>query len=248
MAYTVKAVSDLAGVSIRTLHHYDAIGLVRPRERTEAGYRLYGRSDLERLQQVLFFKELGFGLEEIREIFDRPDFDRRRALLDHHELLTHRKDRIERLIRAVERTLEGMEEGKTVEERVWFDGFDATQYEEEARQRWGHTAAYKESRERAAAYSQADWEAIGSEQTSILRDIASLADRDPADPEVLAAVGRMHRFINERFYTCSLEMFRGLGDLAVSDSRFTETYEKLRPGLPAFYKEAVAAYCARSRA
>jgi DNA-binding transcriptional MerR regulator len=248
VAYTVKAVSDLAGVSIRTLHHYDAIGLVRPRERSEAGYRLYGRSDLERLQQVLFFKELGFGLGEIKEILDRPDFDRRQALLDHRELLTHRKDRIERLIRAVDRTLEGMEEGNSVEERVWFDGFDAAQYEEEARQRWGHTAAYKESRERAAGYGQADWEAIGAEQTAILREIAALADRKPGDPEVLAAVGRMHRFINERFYACSLEMFRGLGDLAVSDSRFTETYEKLRPGLAAFYATAVAEYCGRSRA
>ncbi len=243
MGYTVKAVAELAGVSIRALHHYDAIGLVRPGERTQAGYRVYSRGDLERLQQVLFFKELGFGLGEIKAILERPDFDRRQALRDHRELLKHRRDRIERLIRAVERTIESMEEGTMLDETAWFDGFDPGPYEEEARQRWGHTAAYEESRVRTASYTQADWEAVAAEQSGILGGIAAVADRRPDDPEVLLAVGRMHSFISERFYACSLEMFRGLGDLAVSDPRFTETFEKLRPGLAAFYAAAVQAYC-----
>ena len=243
MGYTVKAVAALAGVSVRTLHHYDAIGLVHPDARTEAGYRIYSRSDLERLQQVLFFKELGLGLDEIREILARPGFDRRQALLDHRELLCSRKDRIERLIRAVDRTIASMEEGNALDEKVMFDGFDAGQYEEEVRRRWGHTAAYKESRERTQGYTQADWDVILKEQTGILRGIAALADRRPDDPEVVAAIQRMHTFINDRFYLCPVEMFRGLGDLAVDDGRFTETYEKLQPGLAAFYQKAVHAYC-----
>ncbi len=247
MGHTVKAVAQLAGVTIRTLHHYDAIGLVRPGERTESGYRVYGRRDLERLQQVLFFKELGFGLAEIKEILERPDFDRRQALLDHRELLTHRKDRIERLIKAVEQTLESMEEGTMLEESVWFDGFDHSRYEEEARQRWGHTDAYRESRERTAAYTEADWSGVAAEQTGILKEIAALADRRPDDPDVLQTIGRMHSLISERFYACSVEMFRGIGELAVTDSRFTATYEKLRPGLAAFYASAVRAYCDRSQ-
>ncbi|MDA8344229.1 MAG: MerR family transcriptional regulator [Thermaerobacter sp.] len=192
MGYTVKMLADLAGVSVRTLHHYDAIGLVRPDERTGAGYRVYHRGDLERLQQVLFFKELGLGLGEIKEVLDQPDFDRRQALLGHKELLRRRKERIERLIRAVDRTLQSMEEGTAVEEKVMFDGFDSAQYEEEVRRRWGHTAAYKESQERMKDYTQADFEAIQREQTEILKAIAALADKPPDDPEVLAEIRRMH--------------------------------------------------------
>lgn len=245
VGYTVKRVADLAGVSIRALHHYDAIGLVSPHERSDAGYRIYSRADLERLQQVLFFKELGFALEEIKAIVEDPAFDRRQALLDHRELLRHRRDRIDRLIRAVDRTLASMQEGTELEERIMFDGFDNAAYAEEARQRWGHTEAYQESQRRTAAYSQADWDAIQAEQTDILREIAALADREPGDPEVQRAVQRMHAFINERFYTCSLDIFRGIADLAVADERFTSTYEKLRPGLAAFFRQAVHVYCER---
>lgn len=245
MSYTVKAVAEFAGVSVRTLHHYDAIGLVRPVARSDAGYRLYSRQDLERLQQVLFFRELGFGLGEIRAVLDSPEFDRLRALHEHRRLLHHRKHRLERLIAVVDRTIASMEEGTTLDEKTMFDGFDPSQYEEEARRRWGHTRAYQESRARMKSYGPAELEAIGREQSAVLQEIAALADRSPDDAQVLAAVGRMHRLINERFYTCSLEMFRGLGNLAVEDERFTRTYERLRPGLAAFYQQAVKAYCDR---
>ena len=243
MAQTVKAVAELAGVSVRTLHHYDAIGLVRPGGRTEGGYRVYSQRDLERLQQVLFFKELGLGLGEIKKVLDRPGFDRRQALLDHRDLLSRRRDRLGRLIAAVERTLQSMEEGVPMEGNVMFDGFSAAEYEEEVRQRWGETAAYKESRERTKDYTAGDWDAVFTEQTAILQAIAALADRPADDPAVLAEIGRMHRFISERFYACPPQMYRGLGDLAVADERFKRTYEKLRPGLSQFMRQAVHAYC-----
>ena len=245
VGYSVKRVADLAGVSVRTMHHYDAIGLVCPHERSGAGYRIYSRADLERLQQVLFFRELGLALEEIKAIVEDPAFDRRQALLDHRELLSHRRDRIDRLIRAVDRTLASMREGTELEERIMFDGFDNVAYAEEARQRWGHTEAYKESQRRTARYSEADWTAIQAEQTDILRQIADLADRAPGEPEVQRAVQRMHAFIDELFYTCSRDVFRGIGDLAAEDERFTATYEKLRPGLAAFFQQAVHIYCER---
>ena len=243
VGYTVKKVAALAGITVRTLHHYDTIGLVSPQERSAAGYRMYSRADLERLQQVLFFKELGFGLEEIKAILKNPNFDRRQALRDHRELLRSRKERIERLLKAVDRTLASFEEGMELPEEAMFEGFDNAQYEEEVRRKWGHTAAYKESRERTKAYSQADWNEIMKEQQAILRDIATLADRSSDDPEVLMAVRRMHSLINDHFYTCPLAMFRGLGDLMVEDPRFSETFERLRPGLAAFYRQAVHAYC-----
>ena len=243
MGYTVKMVADLAGVSVRTLHHYDAVGILSPQERSPAGYRVYSHADLERLQQVLFFRELGFGLREIKAILSDPSFDRRQALRDHRELLCSRRERIERLIGAVDGTLASLEGGSELSEEAMFQGFDNAEYEEEVRRKWGHTAAYKESRERAEAYSQDDWNDIMQQQQTILRDIAGLADRSPDDPDVLDAVRRMHNLINDRFYACPLAMFRGLGDLMVEDPRFTDTFDKLRPGLALFYRQAVHAYC-----
>src|SRR5687767_10541048 len=136
MAYTVKAVAQIAGVSVRTLHHYDEIGLLKPASHSAAGYRLYNERDLEKLQQVLFFKELGFDLKEIKRVLSDPDFDRRSALVEHRKLLLDTQDRIRRLIASVDRTLKAMQRGKPMNATM-FEGFDAAKYEEEARQRWG---------------------------------------------------------------------------------------------------------------
>lgn len=244
MGYTVRQVARLSGVTIRTLHHYDAAGLVRPR-RTASGYRSYEREDLERLQQVLFFKELGLGLLAIKAILDEPGFDREKALHEHRRLLILRKERLERLIGAVDGTVEAMKEGYEMDERSLFDGFDPSEYEDEVRRRWGHTEAYRESKARTRGYTKADWKAVAKEQTDLLKGIAGLSDRRPDDAGVLEAVGQMHRFINERFYSCSLDMFRSLGDLAVDDERFKATYEGIRPGFSAFMHAAVSAYCDR---
>lgn len=243
MAYTVKAVSDLAGVSIRTLHHYDEIGLLKPTESTASGYRLYTSEDLERLQQVLFFRELGFSLQEIKGIISRPDFDRRRALLDHRQLLLERQGRLERLIQSVDRTLQAMERGMEMDEKEMFDGFDHAQYEEEARQRWGQTREYQESARRAKRYSKSDWEAIQQEGQQITLGVAALMDQDPSDPRVQELVRQWHQLINDRFYTCSTEVFRGIGNGYVEDSRFTAFYDKVRPGLASFMNAAMSLYC-----
>src|SRR5687767_11011744 len=138
MAYTVKRIAEIGGVSVRTLHHYDEIGLLKPSSHSAAGYRLYQEHDLERLQQVLFFKELGFDLKEIKRILADPDFDRGKALVEHRKLLLERQERLRRLIRSVDLTLKAMKRGDRMNAKM-FEGFDATQYEEEARQRWGGT-------------------------------------------------------------------------------------------------------------
>lgn len=224
MAFTVKAVAELAGISVRTLHHYDEIGLLKPAQVTPSGYRLYSEHDLERLQQILFFRELGFSLNDIKEIISRPDFDRRQALIEHRQLLEERRGRLGRLIDSIGHTLTTMERGTPMSEKElkeMFDGFDHTQYEEEARQRWGHTKEYQESVARTKHYTKADWAAFKAEMGEITLQLASLMDRDPADPEVQEGVRRWHQFINDRCYTCSTEVFRGLGNMYVEDERFT---------------------------
>ncbi len=245
VAYTVKVVAELAGVSIRTLHHYDEIGLLKPAQVTATGYRLYSPQDLERLQQVMFFRELGFGLHEIKAIIDRPGFDRRQALLEHKQLLLERQERLSRLIQSVDQTLDAMERGIQMDEKDLFNGFDHSQYEEEARQRWGHSREFQQSVERTKKYTKEDWAAIQAEGGEIQQGIAARMDRDPADPEVQEWIGRHHQHINDRFYTCSTEVYRGLGDLYVGDERFTAYYEKVNPGMAQFMRAAMHAYCDR---
>jgi MerR family transcriptional regulator, thiopeptide resistance regulator len=243
MAYTVKAVAELAGISVRTLHHYDEIGLLKPAEVSASGYRLYGETDLERLQQVLFFRELGFGLQEIKEIVNRPDFDRKQALQEHKQLLLERKDRLGRLIHSIDQTLDSMERGIPMADKDLFDGFDQSQYEEEVRQRWGGTKEFEESQRRTKKYTKADWTVIKQEMEAIGTGVAALMDRGPSDPEVQEWVRRWHKLINDRFYTCSTEVFRGLGTMYVEDPRFTATYENIKPGMAVFMRDAMHSYC-----
>src|SRR5438067_1064233 len=189
MGYTVKVVAGMAGVSVRTLHHYDRIGLLPPAATSEAGYRLYSEADLERLQQVLFFRELGFSLHDVKAIVDSPDFDRTEALRAHRRLLVEQRGRLGRLVDLVDRTIASLQKGEPMADKERFAAFDdskGNEYREEARQRWGHTEAYKESERRAASYTKADWDAIKAESEEIARNLAALADRAPADPEVQA--------------------------------------------------------------
>lgn len=247
MAYTVKTVADLAGLSVRALHHYDEIGLLHPTSVSQAGYRLYSDADLERLQQILFFRELGFGLREIKEMIDSPSFDRRRALAGHRRLLREKRRRLDVLIASVERTIEAVDRGTRLEGKAMFEGFDEKQMEgwrEEARERWGKENV-DESWRRASKYTKADWSLISAESEAIEAGIAERMDCDPADPEVQSFVDRWFRLINERYYTCTPEIFRGLGDLYVNDERFKAHYEKRKPGLAEFMRAAMHAYCDR---
>ncbi|MBY6276217.1 MerR family transcriptional regulator [Symbiobacterium thermophilum] len=250
MALTVKAVAELAGISVRTLHHYDEIGLLKPAGQSAAGYRLYSREDLERLQQILFFRELGFSLKEIAAILESPGFDRRQVLLAHREALLQRKARIERLIATVDRTLAAMEREDapmdTREEmKELFDGFDPGEYEEEARQRWGGSREFRESAERTRKYTRQGWQRIAAEAGEIYGNIARLMDRDPGDPAVQEWVGRWHEHISKWYYDCSLEVFRGLGEMYVQDERFTRNIDKTKPGLARFLRDAMQIYCDR---
>jgi len=241
MSHTVKAVSKIAGVSVRTLHHYDQIGLLKPAAVSAAGYRLYDERDLQKLQQVLFFKELGFDLKEIKRILSDPDFDRQRALVQHRKLLLERQGRLRRLIKSVDNTLKAIQRGKPMNATM-FEGFDPTQYEEEARRRWGHTDAWKESQRRGKPYTKEEWAAIQTEGGEILKRLVAVMDRSPSDPQSQEAIAAHHRQINERFYTCTPEIYRGLAGAYANDPGFNAFYEKIKPGLARFMHDCMTIY------
>ena len=235
----------MAGVSVRTLHHYDAIGLLKPAAVSQAGYRLYSDADLERLQQVLFFRELGFSLRDIGRVLSSPDFDRKEALVMHRRLLVEKRRRVQALVRSVDRSIAAIDGGEDMSNNAMFEGFDESklrEYREEARRRWGNTPAWEESERRTNSYTKQDWQDIQSESDAINRGLAALMEQDPAGTEAQELVGRWHTLINTRFYECSPHVFRGLADMYVEDARFAAHYDRWRPGLAAFLRQAMHVY------
>ncbi|WP_127533267.1 MerR family transcriptional regulator [Paenibacillus kobensis] len=252
MNYKVKEVAKIAGVSVRTLHHYDEIGLLKPSEVRDNGYRYYSVEDLERLQQILFFKELDLPLQEVRAILDDEQYDRRRTLLIHKELLMKKKHRLEQIITSVEQTLHSIEGGTAMSNKDMFEPFDMKEieehqkkYEKEAEQRWGHTEACRESARRTAKYTEADWKRIKEEMAAVYEGLVARMANGPDDEEVQRIISNHRQHISDNFYECSTEIYRGLGDMYVNDYRFTENIDKQQPGLAAFMREAMIIHCDR---
>lgn len=246
MTHTVGAVARLAGITIRTLHHYDEIGLLRPSARSDAGYRHYDAGDLERLQQILLLRELGLGLDEIVRVLDDPEYDRLTALRQQRSRLVLASTRTRRLIAAVDAAIAAAEEGRTMtpeESLEVFGDFDPAQYQAEAEERWGHTDAYRESARRTRGYTKADWQEIGVEADAINQAFIALMDAGvPAgDPAAAEVVDRHRDHISKWFYPCSEEIHRGLGVMYVADHRFTENIDRARPGLAAYMSAAISA-------
>ncbi len=242
----IGGVAKLAHVSVRTLHHYDAIGLLHPSGRSEAGYRLYTAQDLERLQTVLLHKELGFGLGEIRDLLAEPGFDRREALRAQSEQLARRSARIDAMLALVDKTLAAIEEGIPMERSDMFEvfgDFDATEHAAETEKRWGDTEAYKESARRTRRYAKEDWARFKVESDAVNEAIATLMGEGVAadDPRAMDAVERHRLLIDAWFYPCSHEMHEQLGRMYVEDPRFTATYEMIRPGMAEYVRDAIAA-------
>jgi DNA-binding transcriptional MerR regulator len=245
MSYTVKQLADLAGVTARTLHYYDQIGLLHPASYGDNGYRYYGEDAVFRLQQILFFRELDFNLEEIKAFLDQPDFDLLVALQSHRQSLLQRVDRLQTLITTVDNTLQYLRGEIKMSKKDLYKGFDEEkqqQYAAEAEQRWGPTAAH--SQKRWESYTPEQKNAILAENSEISQSIAAHMEKAPQSPEVQYWVGRWYKSINDHFYDCSLEVFAALGQMYVDDPRFTATYEDIRPGLAAFMQKAMAHYSA----
>lgn len=239
----INEVAKLTGVTVRTLHYYDKIGLLKPSEVTEAGYRLYNQKCLEVLQQILFFRELDFPLNEIREIMQNPTYDKEEALIKQKDLLLKKRKRLDNLIQLVSDTIEGVND-------MSFEAFDMeeiektkNEYAQEIKERWGKTDAYAESQKKTGSYGKAQWNELNEAGNQILSEFAKIKDTDPASAEAQELVKKWQDYISKYFYHCTNEILSGLGLMYTGDERFTKNIDKNGEGTALFLSKAIAIYC-----
>src|SRR5688572_10447776 len=241
--FTVKQLSRLAGVTPRTLHHYDAIGLLKPSRIGENGYRYYGEESLLHLQQILFYRELDLPLEDIKHIMGRRDFDELSALESHKLELGNRVERLKRLIQTVDNTIEHLKGKKDMSTKQLFAAFteeEEKKYAAEAEQMYD-PATVKESYRKWKSYSTADKQRIGEEGNQVYADMIAAMPKGAASAEVQAIVERWRKHM-DYFWTPSLDQLLALADGYYSDPRFKANFDKVHPDLAAFMKEAVGVY------
>jgi len=249
---TIGEVAGLAGVSVRTLHHYDQTGLLAPAGRSAAGYRLYDEADLARLRQILYYRELGFGLDEIAGILADPAADTVAHLRRQHGIVRGQIHRRQRLLAAIERELEAhsMGIGLTPEEQFEVFGTDRVggEWTAEAERRWGETSPWRQSQRRAAAYTKQDWLVIKAEADAIEQAFAAaLASGAAPDSRLATEVAERHRqHITGWFCDCEPAMHRGLAEMYLADPRFGQHYDRLAPGLAQYVHDAIVANAGRA--
>ena len=250
--WTVGQVADVFGVTVRTLHHYDEIGLLTPSERSRAGYRLYTDEDLTRLQQIVVYRRLEMPLEEIATLLER-DEDAVAHLRRQREAVMTRLDELADIVVAIDRALERemSDQPATTEElkELFGDGFK-DEYQQEAQERWGDTDAWKQSAARTKRYTKADWAEVKAEMEAVgAAFVAAKRSGEPATSEAAMDAAEAARLqIHNRFYDCSYDFHRNLGDMYVADPRFTKTYEDQEPGLAQYVRDAIHANADRHEA
>ena len=237
---TVKEVCELTGVTARTLHYYDEIGLLRPCSVTSANYRLYGSVELERLEQILFFRELDFTLDEIKKILDNPTFDRNEALRQQEKLLVLKRRRLNGLIKLI-RDIRN-KEMNTVSFKE-FDTSEIDQYTMEAKRRWGNTDAYRESEGKNADNTKEDWDRIKKGMYNCFEGFAALRSEKPESPAAQQQVQILRDYINDNFYTCTKDILKSLGEMYCADERFRRNINDCGEGTAEFASKAIAVYC-----
>ncbi|MEG1495961.1 MAG: MerR family transcriptional regulator [Clostridiales bacterium] len=239
---TVKEVSVLTGITVRTLHYYDEIGLFCPTAITEKGYRLYDDLALSQLQEILFFREMGFPLKEIKTIRENPQYNKKIALKNHIEILKMKKNRLENLIDLAQATLKG-------ENTMEFEAFDdkeikVTQekYKEEAKERWGETTEYQNSEDKTKNYSQKQWELIRQEMDEIMNGFGAEVGNDPKSPHIQKLVKDWQEHLTKYYYDATNELLGALGEMYVADPRFTANIDKYGKGVAKLLSDAIAIY------
>lgn len=252
---TVGQVASQYGVTVRTLHHYDTIGLLSPSERGWNGYRLYTPADLERLQHVVVYRRLDFSLEEIAELLDADDESTRDHLRRQRESVMTRLGELQQLVRAIDRALEdktmsdngGYGISREEQQEIFGTSYDDP-YAQEAQERWGDTPEWAESQRRAKSYTKQDWERIKAEGDAVMAAFASAkrSGLPPTSVEAMDAAEEHRAQIERNFYTCPYGLHRGLGDLFVGDPRFAKTYDDVEPGLAQYVRDAVHANADRA--
>jgi DNA-binding transcriptional MerR regulator len=239
----IKELADLVGISVRTLHHYDEIGLLTPDAITQSGYRVYSNDNLETLQQILFFKELGFPLKEIKRMMSSPSFNREEALMLHRKELLERRRRLDQLINTIDKTMQHMRGEINMTNKEKFAGFDFSHhpYEQEARERWGDEAV-NDVKAKINRKTQEEQKALSNGWDAIYKRLANLRNHSPKSEEAQEAIEEWYRFLNDHFGHYTHETFKGLGQMYVDDERFTKNINKYGEGLAEFMCEAMAVF------
>lgn len=253
MGYTVGTVARLARVTVRTLHHYDELGLLRPSERLESGYRSYSAADLERLQRILCYRQLGFPLDSVKTLLNEPGVDAIESLRRQRTLLLARIDELRRMVATVEKIMEARKMGINLEPDEMLEVFgdtDPTAHQPEAEERWGETEAWAESQRRVSRYRKDDWQRLRADYDALMREAAAaLAAGIPADSARAMDLAERHRaYLARWFYDCDYPMHRGLGELYVNDPRFAANFDKIALGLAVYFRDAINANAARHEA
>ena len=238
---TVQQVSKLTGVSVRTLHHYDDLGLLTPTKTTESGYRLYDEEALRKLQTILFFRELEFPLKQIKSFLDDPDFDARQALDDQIHLLELRAEQLQQLIshaRQIQKT------GVIPMDFSAFDRSKQDAYAAEARKRWGKTDAYKEFEQKTAGRTPAAQQSDADGLMAIFAEMGSVRNAGPASPEAQTLVKQLQDYITAHYYTCTKQILCGLGMMYIAGDDMTANIDAAGgEGTARFAHEAIEVYC-----
>lgn len=239
---TVQQVSRLTGVSVRTLHHYDQIGLLRPTKITEAGYRLYDEKALQKLQTILFFRELEFPLKQIGQILDSPGFDFSPVLADQIRLLELRRAQLDRLIshaRQIQKT------GVIPMDFSAFDKSKQKAYAAEAKKRWGGTDAYREFEKKTAGQSPEDQKSVGDGLMEIFVRLGAIRTANPGSAQAQSLVKELQEYITAHYYTCTKQILRGLGMMYIAGDEMTANIDAAGgEGTAQFAHEAIEIYCA----
>lgn len=241
----INEVARRSGITVRTLHYYDEIGLLKPSGITEAGYRIYDDTALHTLQQILFFKELDFPLQDIKKIMENPNYDMKETLIRQKELLLKKRNRLNGLIALADRTIKG-------ENDMSFKQFDMTEieamkkkYAEEVEERWGETKAYAENEEKTKGYDKAQWKTLAVEGRMIIDEFAKNRHGKPDSKEAQALVEKWQAYITASYYHCTKDILSGLGQMYIGDQRFTRNIDKSGEGTAAFMAAAIEVYCRR---
>ena len=242
MKMQIKEFADFTGVSVRTLHYYDEIGLLRPAFVDRAtSYRFYDENSLLRMQEILFYRELDFSLKSIGEILSSPNYDKNKALKEQKHLLTLKKERLERLISAIDDAVRGENVMKA------FDNSEFEKYQAEAKEKWGKTDAYKEHAERTKNYSKEKWNDLAQGMDQIMAEfgLSMKQGEQPDSAEAQNLVKMLQNHITENYYHCTKEILAGLGQMYVADERFRNNIDKHGDGTAAFICDAICIYCGR---
>ncbi|MHB1315049.1 MAG: MerR family transcriptional regulator [Christensenellales bacterium] len=243
MKFTVSELARQSGVSVRTLHYYDEIGLLHPVYVSETGYRYYDGASLSTLLEILFFKEIGFSLKEIAALLADPAYQKKEALKDHLTMLQLKKKHIESIIDLADKAQKG--ELEMEKQTDYYAAYEAAQkkYADEARRKWGNTGAYKQSEERSRRYGKNEWAVILKESGEIMKGFAGHKGEPAGSPALQEFAKKWQDYISRYFYDCTFDILSGLTEMYVADERFTKSIDRYGAGTAQCMREALFYYC-----